>query len=161
MYVRSMSEELDLEDFQWDADVPAVRRPMRLEDPSTLSLYPPTFPVELALQTAPLPAILESYSISPAQWEALQVHPVFVRDVAAARNAVKKHGASFKLKAGLQAEAMLERMWEMTHAAYDDVPPAVQADLMKFIVKAAGLDASKEQGAANQATPLSIQINLR
>jgi hypothetical protein len=156
-----MREELDLEGFQWDADVPAVRRPMHLEDPSTLSLYPPTFPVELALQTAPVETILETYGFSESDWGVLQRHPVFVRDLAAARDAVKKHGASFKLKAGLQAEAMLERIWEMTHAAYDDVPPAVQAQLIQFTVKAAGLDASKEQGAANQATPLQIQINLR
>jgi hypothetical protein len=129
-------------------------------DPSEIALYPPTFPVEIALQTAPLPDILASYAIDLPRWEALQKHPVFVRDLGAALEAVKKHGMSFKMKAGLQAEAMLERMWEMAHAPFDEVPPAVQADLMKFVVKAAGLDASKDQAGHQQGTPLQININL-
>lgn len=160
-----MSEDIDLDDFEWGSNLPAtpaaghITRDAGL-DPTHISLYPPTFPVELALQTVPLPDILEAYSITMDRWADLQTHPVFVRDLAAAQEAVKKHGMSFKMKASLQAEAMLERMWEMAHAPFDEVPPAVQADLMKFVVKAAGLDASKDQ-AANAAGPgLQIQINL-
>lgn len=162
-----MSEitDIDLEDFSFDDldfgnALPVVGGRRRAADPAEIALYPPTFPVELALQTAPLPDILSSYNINAARWEALQKHPVFVRDLASALEAVKKQGMSFKMKAGLQAEAMLERMWEMAHSPYDEVPPAVQADLMKFVVKAAGLDASKDQASAQQGTPLQININL-
>lgn len=161
-----MTEEISFDDLDLDLNGPlpvaggkAVRR-YADADPIDIALYPATFPVEIALQTAPLPDILASYAIDLPRWEALQKHPVFVRDLGAALEAVKKHGMTFKMKAGLQAEAMLERMWEMAHSPYDEVPPAVQADLMKFVVKAAGLDASKDQAGNQQVTPLQININL-
>lgn len=161
-----MTEEIDFDDLDLDfepAPLPAAGGATRRfadSDPLDIALYPATFPVEIALQTAPLPVILETYAIDEARWEALQKHPVFVRDLASALDAVKKYGMSFKMKASLQAEAMLERMWEMAHSPYDEVPPAVQADLMKFVIKAAGLDASKDQAGAQQGTPLQININL-
>ena len=161
-----MTEEISFDDLDLDfgTALPALSgsgsKRFADADPTEISLYPPTFPVEIALQTAPLPDILSAYAIDAARWGALQKHPVFVRDLASALEAVKKHGMTFKMKAGLQAEAMLERMWEMSHAPYDEVPPAVQADLMKFVVKAAGLDASKDQAGQMQGTPLQININL-
>jgi hypothetical protein len=48
----------------------------------------------------------------------------------------------------------------MIHDKTGEVPPAVQADLLKFIVKVAGLDASKDQAANQPGAGFSINIQL-
>lgn len=129
-------------------------------DPASLG-YPPTLPVEIALRTAPLKDICASYKISREQWDALREDPAFVAHVARIVEAVQKDGGlSFKLKAQLQSEELLKTSWRMIHSPGAHVPPSVKADLLKFTIRAAGLDGSKDQ-AANAAGPsLQIQINL-
>jgi hypothetical protein len=133
-------------------------------DPSGIALYPHTFPIEVALQTAPIQQICASYGITHAEWQRLRVHPVFVADVRNAYEALKKDGARFRIKAGMQAEALLGTIWKFIHAPpAENVPPSVKADLAKFVVRAAGYDASQASGAAAAATlapTLNIQINL-
>lgn len=122
-----------------------------------LLTWPATLPVEIALRTASPQALRDAYGISDAEWEALTAHPVFLADIRNAVEALKKDGMSFRKKAALQAEALLETSWRMIHDA--DVADTVRADLIKFTTRVAGLDASKEQ-AANNAPALNIQINL-
>jgi hypothetical protein len=129
------------------------------EDPSELG-WPPTLPVELALRTATPQQIKDSYGYSDDQWERLRQHPAFLKDLAAAVEMIRKEGMSFKMKARLQSEELLGRAWKMIHDTSGEVPPSVQADLLKFVVKAAGLDASKEQAASAAGPGLSININL-
>jgi hypothetical protein len=134
--------------------------PIRPEDPSELG-YPPTLPIEIALRVAPLPDICAAYGISKEQFEELRRDPVFLGDLKRAVEMVKKEGMSFKLKAQLQADELLKTSWKMIHDQSGDVPPSVKADLLKFTVRAAGLDGSKDPSASANAGPsLSIQINL-
>lgn len=128
------------------------------EDPATLT-YPPTLPVEIALKTAPLPTICASYGISKAQWDVLRKHPVFIHDLTQAVEMLKREGMSFRMKARLQAEELLKTSWSLIHKPSDEVPPSVKADLIKFTIKAAGLDASADKATGN-APPLQININL-
>ena len=136
---------------------PATIRP---DNPSEIGSYPPTFPVEIALRTAPLPAICEEYGISHEQWLVLREDPVFRRDLAAAVELVKKDGMSFKLKAQLQADELLKTSWKMIHSNSDDVPASVRADLIKFTVRAAGLADPAEKGTGGPQNALQININL-
>jgi hypothetical protein len=53
---------------------------------------------------------------------------------------VKKEGMSFKLKARLQSEALLETSWRLIHAPSSEVPPAVKAKLMEATWRMAGFD---------------------
>lgn len=128
-------------------------------DPAELG-WPPTLPVELALRTATPQEIKESYGYTDDQWEALRRHPAFIKDLAAAVEMIRKEGMSFKMKARLQSEELLGRAWKMIHDPSGEVPPSVQADLLKFVVKVAGLDASKDQAAVQPGAGLSININL-
>jgi hypothetical protein len=69
--------------------------------------------------------------------------------------AMQREGMSFRVKARLQSEALLETSWKMIHN--QNTPSAVRADLIKHTHRVAGLE-PKEQ--PNQVTPLNIQINL-
>lgn len=128
-------------------------------DPSEIG-WPPTLPVELALRTASPQQIKDAYGYTDDQWDALRQHPAFLKDLAAAVEMIRKEGMSFKMKARLQSEELLSRAWKMIHDGSGDVPPAVQADLLKFVVKVAGLDASKDQAANQPGAGLSINIQL-
>lgn len=128
------------------------------DDPSELG-YPPTLPVEVALQTAPEEAIREAYEFTPEQWQALWTSERFRADVASAHRMLSEEGMSFRAKARLQAEELLKTSWAMIHDRSGDVPPSVKADLLKFTVRAAGLEASPKDAAA-QITPLQINISL-
>lgn len=137
-----------------------MQRSLNPENPAEIELYPPQLPMEVALKTATTQEICEAYNLSKADWDALRVHPVFVRDVMYWAEQLKKDGASFRLKAKLQAEELLKTSWQLIHSHNDDVSPTVKADLIKFTVRAAGLDGSKDPVNNTQQNALSININL-
>lgn len=128
-------------------------------DPSLLG-WPPTLPLEIAMRVAPTREICEAHGIGKAEWDELRAHPEFRRAVAEAVEALKTEGVSFKMKARLQAEELLKTSWALIHADAHEVPAHVKADLIKFTIKAAGLDASKEQVAGAQQNALQINIDL-
>ena len=129
------------------------------QDPASLS-YQPTLPVEVALRTASIRNICISYKLNEEEWNTLRHDPLFIRDVQEAATMLKKEGMSFKMKAKLQSESLLQTSWQMIHAKGDEVPPSVKADLLKFTIRAAGLDGSLDKSQQNIAPTLQIQINL-
>ena len=137
---------------------PATTR-VNPDNPSEIGTYPPTFPVEIALRTAPLQEICAAYNISHEEWLVLRADPVFQRDLTAAVELVKKDGMSFKLKAQMQSDELLKTSWTMIHDKVD-VPASVRADLLKFTVRAAGLADPAEKGAGGPQNALQININL-
>ena len=128
-------------------------------DPSAIG-YPATLPIEVALHAAPIRVLCEEYGLTREDWEQLRVNPLFVADVRAVAETLRRDGMSFKLKARLQSEELLKKTWEMIHAPLADIPAAVRADLIKFTVRVAGLDAGLEKANAATGNNLSIQINL-
>jgi hypothetical protein len=129
--------------------------PINPADPACLG-YPPTFPIELALHTAPTPAILAEYDISDEEWEQLKQHPTFLADLKRAMDMVQQEGMSFRLKAKLQAEELLKTSWRMIH---DPASPAnVRADLVKATMRWAQYDTPAANGVGAGGT--SLQINF-
>ena len=105
--------------------------------------------------------LCEAYGLTQEDWERLRHDPVFIADLRDAVEEVKKDGVSFKMKARLQSEELLKTSWQLIHSRNDDVPPSVKADLIKFTIRAAGLDGSKDQASSAVAnTALQININL-
>jgi hypothetical protein len=131
------------------------------EDPARLG-WPGTLPIEIAMRTATLKDILEGYRMTRHDWERLRHNPVFIKAVIEAQEELSKEGMGFKMKARLQAEQLLETAFGMIHEPDEKVVPAnVKADLIKFTIRAAGLDGSKDQGQGGQVgTALQININL-
>lgn len=127
-------------------------------DPASIP-YPPTLPVEIALRQQPPREICRAYGIDQAEWDRLRFDPIFIDDVKKWLSELQKEGMSFKVKARLQSEELLKTTWQMIHDQTGKVPAAVQADLAKFTIRAAGLDGSKDQGLGGQSGT-NLQINL-
>jgi hypothetical protein len=142
-----------------NAIAPAAHFEPDFKDPALLG-WPPTLPIEVAMREMPIARICEHYGISRDTWGDLRQNPAFQAEVAAAVEALKKEGVTFKMKAKLQSEELLKTSWRMIHDPTDSVPPSVRADLIKFTIRAAGLDGSKEAAAVGQQAPLQIQIIL-
>ena len=126
-----------------------------LDNPALLG-FPPTLPIELALGDMPRNEILTSYGITPQRWEVLRSNPIFVRALQASIEAMQREGMSFRVKARLQSEALLETSWKMIHN--QSTPSSVRADLIKHTMKVAGLEPKE---APNTVVPLQINIDLR
>ena len=134
------------------------------KDPTDLG-FPPSLPLELAARTGTIRDLCESYGITRPEWEALRTNELFQMACAEALKIVQAEGGSFKAKARTMAEMFLSRLWTLANGDLKDVPANVQADIMKFVVRVAGLDASVEQkaaaaGKATASNALQININL-
>ena len=120
--------------------------------------WPATLPLEIALHNHPVKVVCEAYGIDRERWNQLKEDPLFIADVQYFVDELKKDGMSFKLKARLQSEELLKTAWKMIHDAVTPAP--VRADLLKFVVRVAGLDASKDQANAAQLNQNALQINI-
>lgn len=131
-----------------------------VKDPASIS-YPPLLPVELALREHSVKDVCLAYDISEEKWDRLRQDPVFVADLQARIIQLQTEGVSFKMKARLQSEEYLRKLWNITEDK--DAPVNIRADIMKFVIRAAGLDGSKDQAAAAAAVAgnaLSITLHL-
>jgi hypothetical protein len=124
------------------------------KDPAALG-FPPMLPIELALKTASVKDIFESYDLTRADAEALMSNAVFIDALKTARDLSLEHGWSFKMKALMQSEALLGTSWRLIHSA--DTPPVVKKDLILGTWRAAGVGAA---GAEDSKPSFAIQINL-
>jgi hypothetical protein len=83
----------------------------------------------------------------------------FKRKVKEYRDEIVDKGLTFRMKARVQAEALLATAWHMTQSS--DVSPAVKADLIKATVKWADLEPRKDvAGEGGGSGGVSIVINL-
>lgn len=129
------------------------------DDPAAIG-WSPTLPMEIAMREKSPKEVCMAYGLTRQDWDRIRVDKGFVTAVRAADEALKQEGARFKLKAQIQAEELLKTSFHMIHDPA--TPSAVQADLIKFTVRAAGLDGSKDQAgaAAGNAMGLVLNINL-
>lgn len=124
-------------------------------DPSELG-FPPMLPMELALKIDTPQNICAHYGINKEQFAAIIGHPVFVKLYQEAIENLKVDGMSFKVKAKMQAEAMLATSFAM--ATNPNTSDAVRADIIKNTVRWAGYDTKAAD--VGQASSFNIQINL-
>lgn len=136
------------------------------KNPARIEAWPPTLPLEIALRVQTAPAIFKDYGYGRVDYERLCADPAFREAVAKCATDLAQGGGqlSFKMKASLMADHLLDKAYELTIAPYSVVPPAVQASMINKVVDWAGLDASKDQGnkqgAANNGNQLQIVINI-
>lgn len=121
--------------------------------------FPASLPLAYVLKSVPLEAFLEIHGYSLAQWDLISSHKMFKAAVAEAEKLVAEEGGGFKMKARAMAEQSLPEMQALINN--NDVPPAVRADLIKAIIKVAGLDGSVDQRSAKPVgNAVSINIDL-
>ena len=130
---------------------------IRPNDPAMLG-FPPMLPIELAMHIAPVPEICAAYSISKDEFVQLTDDPIFVKAYQDAKESLQKDGMSFRLKARLQADALLKKSWLLIHD--DSTPTTVKADLIKSTVRWAGLEPKGDGPGAGLGNAFQININL-
>lgn len=135
-----------------------VRYNRRDIDPAQLS-WDPKLVFELALKTAPVQEIAAAYNLSRDEFEYLAHDPAFIKAYNDACTEVAKNGVSFKMKAALQAETLLETSWGLIHAPA--TPSAVKADLIKSTVRWAGLEPKGDSVGVGNALQINIMMGNR
>lgn len=135
--------------------------------PTNLSLVSPTGPelrpewsmhlvMDVALGTS-VDSILEAHDLQYHQFEAVCTNPQFVLQVAELRKQLEKEGATFRLKAQLQADYYLTKVHEMIMDP--EMDPKVTTRLIEDVVRWGGLDAP-EQSNRGSMGGFSININF-
>ena len=119
--------------------------------------FPASLPMEMAIGLAPEADIFAVYGISPVQAVRLKEVPAFAEALKHAKEMVKKDGASFRVRARIQSEHLLDKTWALIHDP--KTPPSVATDLIKTTVKWAGLDVAEKQHE-QPVFPMQININL-
>jgi hypothetical protein len=128
-------------------------------NPAALA-WPPTLPIELALKMSTPIELKAHYEFTDDEWDTLRANPVFLAELAAACELVKQDGMSFRLKARMQAEELLNTGWRLIHAPTSEVPAAVKERLMATVYRMAGYDNKTDGIAPGGNAGLAIQINF-
>ena len=105
-----------------------------------------------------LMSVLSEYGILPQDFSRVAKLPSFAKEVERLRTEVREQGLGFKIKTRIMAEALLPRVNQMIHDV--DTSPAVQADLIKSVVKWGGLEPKDTGNNTRQNNSVSITINL-
>jgi hypothetical protein len=129
----------------------------RAVNPALLG-WPPMLPYEIALREKPVRDICEAHGLDSVEWDRLRKDPLFIKALEAAVGDMRREGMGFKVKARLQAEALLTKSWDMIVSK--DTADGIKADLIKSTMKWAGYEGDKLNGGGQIGTALQININL-
>jgi len=102
-------------------------------------------------------SILESHDLQHHQFEAICANPQFSMQVAALRKDLEKEGATFRLKAQLQADFYLVKAHQMIMDP--DTDSRVVTRLIEDVVRWGGLDQPEQLGKTSIGA-FSISINF-
>jgi hypothetical protein len=130
---------------------------LRSDNPSDL-FWKPELPMEVAMQAVPVRQLLLEYGISEQDWEAHYVNnPLFISEVKRWIDFLKEEGASFRLKARLQAEHLLDDHFNII--ADKKTPAKERIKGMENLVRWAGYD-QKAGTEGGQVAPFNIVIQM-
>lgn len=101
-------------------------------------------------------SICEAYELMPHQYQRVVNDVGFQAKVAGLKKHLEKEGATFTLKAQIQAETLIDESFRM--AMDPDIDARVRAKLINDTVRWAGFD--KTGGSADGTGGFSININL-
>ena len=106
-----------------------------------------------------LKRVADDNGVTPQDLESYMNDPSFGTALEAWRSDIKEHGMTFKMKCQAQAEALLPVAWDMVNDP--KTGPSVRADIIKSIVRWAGLDFNpKSLETDTGPTQPSIIINM-
>lgn len=139
------------------ADPPAIAKALQepARDPTSVG-WPPMLPVELALGEATPKEICEAYGITREQFVDLIALPAFKKAFVDARDMLSKEGMSFRVKARMQAEALLPTSWAMIHSQW--TPANIKAKLIEATWRVAGFEPKESDRAPQQALQINIHL---
>ncbi len=104
-------------------------------------------------------SICEEYNIMDHHYERIIRDVGFMGKVAALKKELEKDGATFALKAKLQAEVLLDESFKMSMDK--DVDPRVRAKLIADTVRWAGFDKSNNMTDGTGSFSININLNTK
>lgn len=154
------------DDFDGDIGLAIARPEQYLESNITCTSGPlsedgafnPLLVYEIAQGIDPPWVVAQRYGLTELEWKRLVQHRPFLLAVQRYRKDMADTGYTFRLKAALQAESLLQEAYLM--ARDPTVPAAVRADLIKWMPKAGGLVDDGRTAASALQGGFSININL-
>ncbi len=121
--------------------------------------WPARLPFDLAMQIETPEETLAQYGLTPEQGAKLLQNETFAKLVRGYRAVIVSEGLSFKTKAKLQAEELLEHAFML--ATDPDVAPAVRMDSIKWHSRVAGLDPGKDgEGGAGSGGGAGFSLKI-
>ncbi len=134
--------------------------PQALEPHNTLDV-PAQLVWECAAGVEDPTAVAARFGFEGDKWERLSQWPPFIQAVQRQRAEFEREGVTFRLKAGLMAEQVMDQMFKQ--AVGTDSTILQKLSVFNSLVDVAGLKPEKKQAAAadpNAAPKFSITINL-
>lgn len=98
--------------------------------------------------------ICEEHGVMPALYEQWKTHPAFRKTVDEYYKEIMDKGLSFRTKAKMQAEVLLDTAYNLVHS--ENTPAAVKADLIKWTAKVADLE-PQTKASAHQSGLFSLE----
>lgn len=111
--------------------------------------------VDVALGTAE-DTLLETYDLQAHELRAIYRDPAFAAALGKLRKELESDGASFKLKAKLQAEAMLAEHWALVHDR--EINPETRRKAIADTVRWAGFDNSGQVAMGGSGFQINIIV---
>lgn len=123
-----------------------------------MSFHAPTQLIhDLAAGVEPAEIVQTKHNIPATLWEQLSKDPFFQRQIEAKRAELKRDGVTFRYKAALMAEDLLEDIF--IGAKSPEVGHQGKLDTLKFLAKVGNLEPKEEKNVV-APSGFSITINL-
>lgn len=119
---------------------------------------PAKFILELASGMRDPDDLAADYGFTPKQWKELQKYEPFVKALDAKKSELKLAGFTFRLKAQVLAEELLDKLGIQAHK--EDASFHTTLECAKFAAKAAGIDAPVREDDGNGGNTININIDL-
>lgn len=103
-----------------------------------------------------IPVLLETHGYTQEELQAFLQDPLFEQRVREFQGQLKEKGLTFKMKARVQAELLLDTAWDVIH--HPDTGAPVKADLIKWMSKVAGFESDKGSGGNNNGVVININM---
>jgi len=140
------------DDMRQQARMPNGYRPLSIAG----AAFDTRLAFEIALQMDPPGDVFNRYGYDELGAKALIANPIFQGAVKAYSEDIKANGISFRLKAQVAAEDLLEHAYDIATNA--EVSPAVRADLIKWHAKVSGLEPKEDGKTGGGGNGYALQI---
>jgi len=131
----------------------------RLAEINAKGLWPARLPFDLAMEMGPAELTFEKHGLTEEQALALMKNADFIATIKFWRDQVIKEGVSFKTKAKMMAEDLLETGYMLaTNPATADT---TRANMIQWFAKVAGHEPKKDsEGGGGQGSGFTLTLNF-
>ena len=127
-------------------------------NPQTVPPWTAALVFDVALGLEGHETVLQRHGVTPEEWDHINAHPLFQRQVAEQAREMGETGVSFRSKARVQAEMYLVQLDQMIHSPSTD--QKVKLEAIRSVVKWGGLEPQPSKEEGNSTPQVNVQINM-